>query len=161
MDPTDPTQSSDTQTPLSDVTQQNMQTPPQSAEQSPMSQEQSQMPPSPADAQSDVSQQPRPSVDPSVAQPPQEQQAQQQQQGDYITNVGRSMVDLLTDISLSDELTKTVADTMRLTVGQVTEILEGLLDKVDNEQVTEEELALIITAPVVDEEPKQNNDNTS
>jgi hypothetical protein len=73
-------------------------------------------------------------------------------QGDYITNVGERLIDLLTDISLSDEAKQKVADTMRLPVPQVTAILDRLLDKIDNDQVTAAELALIMAAPVADEE---------
>jgi len=72
-------------------------------------------------------------------------------QEDYITNVGEQLIDLLTDISLSDEAKQKVADTMRLPVPQVTAILDRLLDKIDNGQVTAAELALIMTAPVADE----------
>jgi hypothetical protein len=72
-------------------------------------------------------------------------------QEDYITNVGEQLIDLLTDISLSDEAKQKVADTMRLPVPQVTAILDRLLDKIDSGQVTAAELALIMTAPVADE----------
>jgi len=79
------------------------------------------------------------------------------QEGDYVTNVGVSMVDLFTDISMSEERKQKVAETMRISVAQVATIVEQLLDKIDNEQITEEELAFIISSPVADEVDEANN----
>lgn len=73
------------------------------------------------------------------------------ERGDYVTNVGGSLVDLLTDISLSETRQQKVADTMRISVEEGKALLHGLLDKIDKEELTRAELALIMTAPVADE----------
>jgi len=70
---------------------------------------------------------------------------------DYIEDVGGSVVDLLDDIEESDELVDVVAKEMKLDSQKVKTILGGLLDKIDQGQITIEELALIMAAPVVDE----------
>lgn len=75
--------------------------------------------------------------------------------GEYIDNVGVSLIDLLTDISLSEDLIQKVADTMRLPVDKARIILESLLDKIDKRELTEAEIAFIITAPVADENDSQ------
>lgn len=67
------------------------------------------------------------------------------------------MVDLLTDISMSEERKQKVAQAMRISVSQVTTLVEELLDKIDSEQITEAELAFIITSPVADETDEVKN----
>jgi len=73
------------------------------------------------------------------------------QEGNYIEDVGGSVLDLLDDIDESDDLVKIVAKEMRLDDQRVRTILSGLLTKIDQNQLTIEELALIMAAPVVDE----------
>jgi len=73
------------------------------------------------------------------------------QEEDYVTNVGLSMIDLFTDISMSEGRKQKVAEAMKISVAQVTTIVEQLLDKIDNEQITEEELVFIISSSVADE----------
>jgi hypothetical protein len=73
------------------------------------------------------------------------------QEGNYIEDVGGSVIDLLDDIDGSDNLVKIVANEMRLDDQRVRTILSGLLAKIDQNQLTIEELALIMAAPVVDE----------
>lgn len=71
----------------------------------------------------------------------------------YVVKVGRSMVDLLTDISVSDTSKQQIAEEMKLSVDQVNTICTKLLDKIDNGDITEEDLAFLMTAPIADKEP--------
>ncbi len=79
----------------------------------------------------------------------------QQVEGDYITNVGQSMIDLLTDISNSDIRKQKIATEMRISVEQVTTICNRLLDKIDSGELNEEDLAFLITSPIADTTPTQ------
>jgi hypothetical protein len=73
------------------------------------------------------------------------------QVGDYIENVGGSVIDLLNDVNESDELVQIVANEMRLDNAKVKILLASLINKINQGQVTMEELALLMAAPVVDE----------
>lgn len=79
----------------------------------------------------------------------------QQTEGDYILNVGQSMIDLLTDISNSDVRKQKIATEMRISVEQVTTICDRLLEKIDSGELTEEDLAFLITSPIADTAPTQ------
>ncbi len=79
----------------------------------------------------------------------------QQTEGDYILNVGQSMIDLLTDISNSDVRKQKIATEMRISVEQVTTICDRLLEKIDSGELTEEDLAFLITSPIADNAPTQ------
>jgi len=73
------------------------------------------------------------------------------QTGDYVENVGGSVVDLLNDVNESDDLVQIVANEMRLDNNKVKSLLGTLLNKINQGQITMEELALLMAAPVVDE----------
>ncbi|GIW61436.1 MAG: hypothetical protein KatS3mg089_0288 [Patescibacteria group bacterium] len=73
-----------------------------------------------------------------------------QTEEDYITNVGQSMIDLLTDISNSDVRKQKIATEMRISIEQVTTICNRLLDKIDSGELTEEDLAFLIASPIAD-----------
>jgi len=75
--------------------------------------------------------------------------------GNYIEDVGGDLIDLLDEIEADDNLIAAVATEMQLDKDRVKTILTGLLDKIDKEQVTEEEIALIMAAPVIDELPTE------
>jgi hypothetical protein len=79
----------------------------------------------------------------------------QQSEEDYILNVGQSMIDLLTDISNSDVRKQKIATEMRISVEQVTTICDRLLEKIDSGELTEEDLAFLITAPIADTDPTE------
>ena len=69
----------------------------------------------------------------------------------YIENIGDSLIDLLDDIDEDENLLQVVADEMELDKERVKGILTTLLDKIDQEQITSEELALIMASTVADE----------
>jgi hypothetical protein len=71
-------------------------------------------------------------------------------ENNYIANVGGSVIRLLATIYRDEQSKQKVAETMRLPVEQVTSILEGLVEKLKSEQLTEAELALIMTSPVAE-----------
>jgi hypothetical protein len=73
----------------------------------------------------------------------------------YVDDVGESLMDLLDDINSNENFIQIVANEMQLDPEKVKSFLSGLLDKIDKEQITIEELALIMAAPVVDE-PSQS-----
>lgn len=130
-------------------------TAPQQAAQPPVTQE-AQVPPVPAPqvpqtpvAAPAASQQTPPVSETSPSQPV---PVAADEAGSYITNVGQSMVDLLTDISTSDVAKQKIAARMRLPVEQVAATCNRLLDKIDNVELTEEDLAFLLTAPIADEE---------
>lgn len=68
----------------------------------------------------------------------------------YITNVGQSMVDLLTDISTSDTGKQKIAAEMNIPVEQIETLCNGLLEKIDSQIITEAELAFLLTAPITE-----------
>ena len=74
-----------------------------------------------------------------------------QNQGNYIEDVGEDLIDLLDEISEDENLLKAVADEMQLDKERVKGILTGLLTKIDQGQITDEELALIMASTVADE----------
>lgn len=78
-----------------------------------------------------------------------------QAQDDYVENVGGSVIDLLEDVNENEDLVQMVAEEMRLDEAKLKSILSPLLDKIHNGQITIDELALIMAAPVVDEEPDE------
>lgn len=75
------------------------------------------------------------------------------QTASYIEAVGESTVSLLDDISADESLIQIVATEMKLDTSRVKSTLAALLDKIDKEQITTEELALIMAASVVDVPP--------
>lgn len=76
------------------------------------------------------------------------------QDANYIENVGGSLLDLIEEVNSNDNLIQIVADEMKLDVNKIKSIITGLLDKVDNGQLTTEELAFIMAVTVVDESPE-------
>ena len=82
------------------------------------------------------------------------QQPAASQPEDYIENTGGSVIDLLEDVNENDDFIQVIAQEMRLDSEQVKAILTPLLDKIQQGQITMEELALIMTAPIVDELPE-------
>lgn len=82
--------------------------------------------------------------------PPQTEAAAAEEGTNYTTNVGQSMIDLLTDISLSDVKKQVIATKMRLPLEQVDAICNKLLGKIDAEDLTEADLAFLMTAPIAD-----------
>ena len=72
----------------------------------------------------------------------------------YIDDVGYSLISLLDQINSDEKLIQTVANEMRLDTNNVKSILAPLLSKIDQGQITLEELALITAAPVVAEPPE-------
>jgi hypothetical protein len=97
-----------------------------------------------ADAEVDATQTPDQSQDNASA-------SAAQQPVNYVQDVGGDLIGLLDEIEGDENLIQTVADEMALDKENVKTILTGLLDKIDKGQVTAEELALIMAAPVVDE----------
>lgn len=79
----------------------------------------------------------------------------EQAAADYIENVGESLIDLMDEVNSDDNLIKIVADEMKLDEVKVKSILTTLLDKIDKEQITVEELAFIMAVTVVDEPPQE------
>ena len=69
----------------------------------------------------------------------------------YVENVGGDQIGLLDEISGSDQLLGEVAEEMLLDKEKVKAILTGLLNKIDQGQITTEEIALILASTVVDE----------
>jgi len=73
------------------------------------------------------------------------------EQENYDENVGGDAIGLLDEISTDQHLLQEVADEMQLDPEKVTSILTTLLDKIDQGQVTAEEIALILASTVADE----------
>jgi hypothetical protein len=71
--------------------------------------------------------------------------------GSYIEDIGDGLIDLLDDINEDENLLQVVANEMELDKERVRETLTTLLDKIDQEQITSEELALIMASTVADE----------
>jgi hypothetical protein len=71
----------------------------------------------------------------------------------YINDVGEDLIDLLDEISENDTLLQAVAGEMKLDANKVKSMLASVLDKIDNEQITTEDIALIMAATVADEVP--------
>lgn len=69
----------------------------------------------------------------------------------YIENMGGSLVDLLEQVNTSPDLVATLAKEMHLEHDATQTILETFLDKVHNGTITKEELALALTAPILEE----------
>ena len=72
-------------------------------------------------------------------------------EGSYIEDVGEDLIDLLDEINEDENLTEAVAKEMRLDKESVKAILAKLLAKIDQGQITEDELALIMASTVADE----------
>jgi hypothetical protein len=77
---------------------------------------------------------------------------QQAQVPDYIEEVGGDMIGLLDEVNGDDTLIQKVADEMELDKDKIKSILTPLLHKIDQGQITVEEIALIMASTVVDEE---------
>jgi hypothetical protein len=71
--------------------------------------------------------------------------------GSYIEDVGEDLIDLLDEINEDENLVQAVADEMKLDKERVKGILTKLLTKIDQGQITEDELALIMASTVADE----------
>lgn len=82
---------------------------------------------------------------------PQEDTASSLTDGSYVEDIGEGLIDLLDDINEDENLLQIVADEMELDKERVRETLATLLDKIDQEQITPEELALIMASTVADE----------
>lgn len=108
--------------------------------------------PAPADT-TDPSPQPvdTPAVDTPAAEPAADQAQTKEGDANYIEDVGNSVLELLDDIDSDEKLQQIIAGEMRLDASTVKSILTGLLDKVDQGQITKDELALLMAAPVVDD----------
>jgi len=72
-------------------------------------------------------------------------------QDNYIENVGGDMIGLLDEINGDEELIQKVADEMRLDKEKVKTILAGILNKIDQGQLTAEDFALVMASTVADE----------
>jgi hypothetical protein len=77
--------------------------------------------------------------------------------GNYIEDVGEDLIDLLDEIEANDNLIDIVANEMSLDKDRVKSILTKLLDKIDQEQITAEEIALIMASTAVDEVPAEES----
>jgi hypothetical protein len=73
--------------------------------------------------------------------------------GNYINEVGEDLIDLLDEISENNELLQVVASEMQLDTNKVQSMLASVLDKIDKEQITTEDIALIMAATAADETP--------
>ena len=69
----------------------------------------------------------------------------------YVEDIGGGIIDLLDDINEKENLLEIVADEMELDKERVKGTLAKLLDKIDQEQITSEEIALIMASTIVDE----------
>jgi len=83
------------------------------------------------------------------------------QEGNYIDDVGGDMIGLLDEINEDENLIQKVADEMQLDKEKVKSILTGLLNKIDQGQVTAEELAIIMAATVADELTEEPAEETT
>lgn len=72
------------------------------------------------------------------------------QQASYIEDMGGSLIILLQQINTNDELLAEVATEMELDTTKTKVILTNFLDKINHGQITQEDLALIMAAPVVE-----------
>ena len=86
---------------------------------------------------------------------------QQTQAPDYIEDVGGDMIGLLDEISGDDTLVQKVADEMELDKEKVHGILTPLLNKIDQGQITVDEIALIMASTVVDEDTNTEEENNT
>jgi ubiquinone biosynthesis protein Coq4 len=84
---------------------------------------------------------------------------QQTQPLDYIEDVGGDMIGLLDEINEDDALVQKVADEMQLDKEKVRAILTPLLNKLDQGQITIDEIALIMASTIVDEEIDTEEEN--
>jgi hypothetical protein len=75
--------------------------------------------------------------------------------GSYAEDIGDKLIYLLDDINSDENLLQMVANEMELDKEKVKGILTKLLDKIDQEQITTEELALIMASTVADETSNQ------
>jgi hypothetical protein len=80
-----------------------------------------------------------------------------QQPINYVDDVGGDMIGLLDEINDDDKLVQEVADEMQLEKEKVKSILAGLLNKIDQGQVTAEEIALMMAATVADQLAEEEN----
>ena len=70
---------------------------------------------------------------------------------DYVNEVGEDVIDLLDEISEDNNLLQLVAQEMQLDPTKVQSMLASVLDKIDKEQITTEDLALIMASTAADE----------
>jgi len=97
---------------------------------------------------------PDPSTAPTVEpEQPSANNAEEATADDYVENVGGSLLDLMDEVNEDDNLIQLVADEMKIDVTKAKSILTTLLDKLDKEQITMEELAFIMAVTVADEPP--------
>jgi len=80
---------------------------------------------------------------------------------DYIEDVGGDMIGLLDEINEDDTLVQKVADEMELDKEKVRGILTPLMNKIDQGQITVDEIALIMASTVVDEETNEQEENNT
>lgn len=78
----------------------------------------------------------------------------------YVINVGQAMVDLLTEVSMSDTKKQLISTEMGLPLDQVTSLCTSLLDKYDSGALTEAELAFLMAAPVADSVSPETSSTT-
>lgn len=81
----------------------------------------------------------------------------QTQPADYIEDVGGDMIGLLDEINENDALIQKVADEMQFDKEKVRSMLASLLNKIDQEQITEGDIALIMASTVADELTEEEN----
>lgn len=65
---------------------------------------------------------------------------------DYIEDLGEDLIDFLDDMEANENLLQNIANDMGIEKERARSILAKLLDKIDQEQITTEDIALIITA---------------
>lgn len=70
----------------------------------------------------------------------------------YIDNTGGSFIDLLQEITDDPALQQKVATEMHMDLPTFQTLLTTLFNKVTQGQITKEELSLLMTAPMIDDE---------
>lgn len=110
-------------------------------------QDNTQTPPTSNDATQLVSQEP--TAPSALVEPTGDQQQgmyDQTTDEDYIEDLGEDLIDFLDDMEGNENLLQNIASDMGIEKERARSILTKLLDKIDQEQISTEELALIITA---------------
>lgn len=69
----------------------------------------------------------------------------------YIANTGGAMITLLKEISENSKFSQRVAEEMGLSVAQCTQLVSTIIKKINQGQITADELAVMMTAPIIDE----------
>lgn len=70
----------------------------------------------------------------------------------YIDNTGGSFMDLLQEISQDPTAQQEIATEMHMDLPRLQATLATILGKINQGQITKEELSLLLTAPMIDEE---------